>query len=248
LVVALLCGRKGSKGVPNKNIYPILGRPLMWYPLNAALHSKYIERIYISTDSEEITESGKRYNCSIIPRPFELATDEALLEDVLQHGYRHIVKDIGMSPELIVVLLCNAATVTTANIDKGIEMLRESEDADSVATVTLLNQYSPIRAKRIENGRLVPSIDLAQFGDKITCDRKCIGDTYFCDASLWILKPRCMDYHNGQLPFRWMGQNIFPIVQKGGLDVDDEDGLYATEKWLLLHGFTETKTPYDEQK
>lgn len=246
MVTALLCGRKGSKGVLNKNIYPILGRPLMWYSLQAALHSKSIDRIYISTDSEEIARIGREYHCSIIPRPDELSTDAALLEDVLQHDYQYITSDIREPLELLVVLLCNAATVTTVNIDKGIEMLRKEEKADSVATVSLLNQYSPIRAKKINNGFLEPAVDLTQFGGEITCDRGCVGDIFFCDASLWILRPRCMEYQNGQLPFRWMGRNVLPIIQQGGLDVDDEQGLYATERWLLQHGFTETKTPYGE--
>lgn len=245
MIVALLCGRKGSKGFPDKNIYPVLGRPLAWYPLQAALHSKHVERIYISTDSEEITTIGRKYGAEIIQRPAELATDKALLEDVLQHGFRYISRDLSEDPEMLVVLLCNAATVSAKNIDRGIEMLRKEKEADSVATVNMLNQYSPIRAKRIISGRVVPAIDLAQFGQQVSCDRNCIGDIYFCDASLWILKPSCMDYKNGQPPFPWMGSIVLPLYQRGGLDVDDEEGMRITELWLKRHGFTETKTPYD---
>lgn len=246
MIVALLSGRKGSKGLPNKNIRPLLGRPLMWYPLQAAIHSKYIERIYVSTDSEEIIRISRENadNLYIIPRPPELATDEALLEDTLQHGFKHIKENLGKLPEMIVILLCNAATVSAENIDKGIEMLRKDKEVDSVATVTLLNQYSPIRAKKIIEGRLVPAIDIKQSGLRVTCDRECMGDIYFCDASLWIIRSHCMDYEKGQPPFRWMGSKIIPIIQQGGLDVDDEKGIYLTEQWLRRNGFTKTKTPY----
>lgn len=244
MVVSLLCGRKDSKGLKDKNIYPVLGRPLTWYPLQAALHSKYIQKFYISTDSQDIADIGRKYNIVIIPRPSELATDEALLEDVIQHGFKYIKDNLNETLEMMVLLLCNAATVLPENIDKGIEMLKADNQADSVATVALLNQYSPIRAKRIVANRLVPAVDMKQFGSAVTCDRKCIGDIFFPDASLWIIRPRCMNYQKGQPPFPWMGSNILPIVQQGGLDVDDEEGIYITEIWLRKHGFTETKTPY----
>lgn len=246
MIVALLCGRKGSKGLPNKNIYPVLGRPLAWYPLQAALHSSYVGKIYISTDSKEIANLGDKYGAIIIPRPKELTTDTALLEDALQHGYVYIKKNLGKDPELLVILLCNAATVAARNIDKGIEMLRRDKRADSVATVILLNQYSPARAKKIANGKLIPAIDARKLNLKVSCDRRCMGDIYFCDASLWIIRPRCMNYENGQPPFPWMGSNILPIIQQGGLDVDDESGIHVTESWLRKRGFTHKKTIYSK--
>jgi CMP-N-acetylneuraminic acid synthetase len=245
MIVALLCGRKGSKGVPDKNIYTIFDRPLMWYPLQAALHSKYIERIYVSTDSEKIASISLKHKAKIIARPKKLATDKSLLEDVLQHGVKYISEDLGTPPEMIVILLCNAATVLTKNIDTGIEMLRSNPLLDSVATVALLNQYSPIRAKRIgKDGTLIPAIDAKKLGLKVTCDRKCMGDVYFSDASLWVIRPRCMDYAKGQPPFPWMGTRIFPIIQQGGLDVDDMKGIHDTKHWLSRHGFSKRKTPY----
>ncbi|OGW84708.1 MAG: hypothetical protein A2987_06665 [Omnitrophica bacterium RIFCSPLOWO2_01_FULL_45_10] len=244
MIAALLSGRKDSKGVPNKNVYPILGRPLTWYPLAAAIHSQYIEKIYISTDSDEIAKIGTSLDAAIIARPRELATDKALIEDVIKHGFEYIKQDLNEVPELMVILLCNAATVLAENIDKGIEMLRADKTADSVATVTCLNQYNPIRAKKIVNGRLLPAVDLKQYAKPLTCDRGCIGDIYFCDASLWIIRPRCMDYSIGQPPFLWMGTNIIPIIQQGGLDVDDEEGIHATERWLRQRGFTKDEVPY----
>ncbi|SNB47002.1 cytidylyltransferase domain-containing protein [Geobacter sp. DSM 9736] len=247
MIVTMLSGRKGSKGVPNKNVFPMLGRPLFWYPLQAAKHSKHIERIFISTDSDEISDAGRIEGATVIQRPPELATDEALLEDVLLHGFQQVSDHLGEPPEMFVILLCNAATIRAETIDRAIEMLRENPDADSVATVALMNQYGPVRAKKIVNGLMEPAVDMSQFKD-LSCDRKCLGDIFFCDASLWVLRPQCMDYSQGQPPFRWMGKNILPLVQQGGLDVDDELGLILTEYWLRKNGFSETSTPYGASK
>ena len=150
MIVGLLSGRKGSKGFPNKNIHSLFGRPLMEYPLRAALNAKSVDRMYVSTDSEEIIRIAKSVSPEVraIARPAELAQDGSFLEDVLLHAYHWINKDIGEEPEFIVIVLCNAATVKTEIIEQGIEMLRKDPEADSVATVTLLNQYSPVRAKK----------------------------------------------------------------------------------------------------
>ena len=51
-----------------------------------------------------------------------------------------------------------------------------------------------------------------------------------------------MDYSKGQPPFRWMGSKILPIVQVGGLDVDDAEGMFLTEQWLRKNGYTEPKS------
>lgn len=251
MIVALLCGRGSSKGVKNKNIYPILGRPLMVYPLMAAKNSRYIEYIYLSTDSEQIKAVGKEYSVRIVHRPDYLATDDALLEDALVHGYNYIKHDLKKDPEIIVILLCNAATITSDVIDKGIEILLKDadKDIDSCVTVALRNQFNPIRAKKIVDGYLEPLMNLDLFEDvEDVCDRKCMGDVYFCDASLWVIRNRCMNIEHGIVPYRWMGRKTIPLIQEGGLDVDAKEDLVVTEFWLKKHGFTDTKTPYRENR
>ena len=59
MINAILIGRGGSTGLPGKNIMKILGRPLMHYPILAALNSKYINNVYLSTDDNEIAKEGK---------------------------------------------------------------------------------------------------------------------------------------------------------------------------------------------
>ncbi len=58
MICALLIGREGSAGFPLKNIVPVLGRPLISYPLNAALKAQSVDRIYVSTDSLKLKEIG----------------------------------------------------------------------------------------------------------------------------------------------------------------------------------------------
>lgn len=252
MVAALLVGREGSVGFPGKNTYPVLGRPLLLYPILAAKNSRHIDEIYFSTDSESYKEIGRQQGIYIIDRPPELATKEALGEDAFAHGYR-VIRDKwraeGKEIELVVLLFCNAATILAEAIDHGIETLRTNPDYDSAVTVSSYNMWSPLRARRIgEDGLLNPMVPFEVFGDPKTlnCDRDSQGDVWFADMGASIVRPRCLeDLNCGILPQKWMGQKIYPLKQWGGCDVDFEWQMPMVEYWLRKQGFSEAQTPYD---
>ena len=259
MIAALLLGRKGSLGYPGKNTAPILGRPLCVYPILSALYAKKVDRVYVSTDDENIMDISRDYHgVEIIIRPPELATKEALGEDAYVHGYKVISEKFkaesskrrNQEIELMVLLFCNAATVLAQTIDEGIGVLRENPDYDSAVTVSCYNMWSPLRARKIGNdGLLQPFVPFETFGDPRTlnCDRDSQGDVWFADMGVSIVRPKCLEnLEAGLLPQKWMGQKIYPIRQWGGCDVDYEWQLPGVEYWLRKQGFTETITPYDK--
>jgi hypothetical protein len=251
MICALLLGRKDSTGFPGKNLLPVLGRPLMLYPLLAAQASPAIERVYVSTDSLDIKALALQRGAHVIERPPHLATKEALGEDAFAHGYTVIRDELsrtGASLELLVLLFCNAATVSPQLLESGIAALRQDSEADSAVTVSVYNMWSPLRARRLdERGYLQPFVPFETFGDPATlnCDRDSQGDVFFADMGASIVRPHCLEHlHGGLLPQRWMGQRILPIRQWGGLDVDYPWQIPLVEYWLRAHGFSETGTPY----
>ena len=68
MICALLVGRGGSVGFPKKNIYPLLNRPLMAYPLLAAKNSKNVDEVYVSSDSDEILSVGEKFGAKKLLR------------------------------------------------------------------------------------------------------------------------------------------------------------------------------------
>lgn len=243
MICALMLGRDGSRGFPGKNTTPVLGRPLMAYPLLAAKASKHVERSYVSTDSPGIKKVAAEYGARVIDRPAELCTPQALGEDAFAHGYRLIrdeLKKEGRELELLVLLFCNAATVSGELIDEGVKALREKPEADSAVSVSRYNMWSPLRArKENKSGFLDPFVPFETFGDPKTlnCDRDSQGDVWYADMGLSIVKPRCFEnMADGLLPQRWMGRNILPLKQWGGCDVDYEWQMPGVEHWLLKHG------------
>lgn len=242
-VAALMLGRGASTGFPGKNTHLVLGRPLMAYPLLAARDSRHVDRVFVSTDSEQIARIGREYGAETIERPPELATAEALGEDAFKHGYEAIVGRLaseGESVELLALLFANAATVSGDLIDTGVEKLRADPSFDSAVTVSRYNMWSPLRARKLdEDGSLQPFVPFETFGDPATlnCDRDSQGDVFFADMGLSIVRPHCFEnMEDGLLPQRWMGHRIAPIESWGGLDVDYEWQLPQVECWLLEHG------------
>lgn len=247
MVVGLMLGRGGSTGLKGKNTMPVLGRPLMAYPLLAAQASRRVERVFVSTDSEEIASIGAQHGAELIERPPELATPEALGEDAFRHGYEVIrdrVEADGGEVEMIALLFANAPTVSAELIDEGVETLRADPTLDSAVTVSRYNMWSPLRARRLEpDGTLQPFVPFETFGDPATlnCDRDSQGDVWFADMGLSIVRPRCFDdMESGLLPQKWMGQRIAPIESWGGCDVDYEWQVPGVEYWLREHGWRES--------
>ena len=246
MISAILFGRKGSVGFPGKNLYPVLGRPLLLYPLLAAINSTKVDKIFISTDDKEIIEIGKEYGAELISRPPYLANSTVLVDEVFAHGYREVRKKHDV--EMIVILVCNAANILSSTIDLGIDILRNDRSLDSAVGVSDYTTWTPMRARTEDsNGLLQPFIPFEAFGDpsKINCDRDAMGSVWFVDMSVSVVRPRCLEnIESGMLPQKWLGQRIFPLKQWGGLDADFEWQIPQIEYWLKAHGFTEDTTPY----
>ena len=118
---ALIIGRKGSKGFPNKNIQNVMGRKLFEYPLLAALNSKKISRVFVSTDCPVIKKKIRKYKkVTLLNRPKHLATDGALGEEVFQNAYFQIKDIISKQKKkinLLTLLFANAPAITSKMID-----------------------------------------------------------------------------------------------------------------------------------
>lgn len=250
MICALAIGREGSRGFPGKNVVPVLGRPLMAYPLMAAAAAKQVDRVYLSTDSARMKAIGIDYGARIIDRPAHLATHEALGEEAFVHGYQVIrdrLAEAGETVELMILLFANAPTVTGELIDQGIAFLRSDPTLDSAVTVSRYNMWSPLRARRLgSDGCLHPFVELERLGHpgSLNCDRDSQGDVYFADMGVSVVRPRCLEsLEEGLLPQRWMGRRIFPIHSEAGCDVDYPWQIPGVERWLLDHGVQPAKEP-----
>ena len=87
LVIAIVCARGGSKGLPGKNIRPIGGKPLLAWTIEEARHSQTLDRLILSSDDPLIVDVAGQYGCEApVPRPAKFATDESPVEDAILHA------------------------------------------------------------------------------------------------------------------------------------------------------------------
>jgi len=104
-VVAIIPARGGSKGLPGKNLRPLLGKPLIAYTIEAALQCPLVNRVIVSTDDPAIAEVAKRHGAEVpFLRPAELATDDARTEGVLQHAVEWLETHEGSRIDVVVFL------------------------------------------------------------------------------------------------------------------------------------------------
>jgi len=216
MVAAILIGRKGSKGFPGKNTHVVCGRPMCEWPLLAA--QKMVDKIYYSTDDEDVHEIAKAYG-ERLHRPPELATDEALGEDVYQHCAARVVEPI------LVLLMANAPTVADFHIADGLRALQDGYA--SACTVSKYNMFHPTRAR-------VRGESLWHYHHGgASCDRNSAGDAWFYDCGCAVVRRENMSMlHSGLPPQRWLHAPCYGIENEAGIDVDYEWQLGQVEWWL----------------
>ncbi|WP_189628608.1 acylneuraminate cytidylyltransferase family protein [Roseivirga thermotolerans] len=155
-LLGLIPARGGSKGVPGKNIKDLNGKPLISYTIDAAKSTDKLDRLIVSTDSEEIATVCKELGAEVpFIRPDHLATDTARAIGVIQHALEFAEEQDGCVYDLVVYLEPPNPLRLSKDIDNCIDLFFE-KNPDSVVSVQEANQFHPILMKKIENGLLKP--------------------------------------------------------------------------------------------
>ncbi len=133
-LLAIIPARGASKRLPRKNILDLSGKPLIAWTIEAALGSKYIDRVVVSTDDQEIANIAKKYGADVpFIRPSELATDEATTVDVVLHLLNQLEK-IEDKYDYVILLQPTSPLRTAKNIEEAIKLLR-TKNSDAVISV-----------------------------------------------------------------------------------------------------------------
>ena len=159
--------RSGSKGVPNKNIQPLFGKPLVGWILDVAKNSKYINRLVVSTDSQEYADVATSFGAEVpCLRPPEFATDFSPEFEYVKHMIEWLETNEAYKPDIVVRLMSTVPSQTSEDIDAVIKILIEDEKADSAVVISEARQH-PMKALKI--------IDDGEGGEGLV--------TYFSDSS-----------------------------------------------------------------
>ena len=234
-IAALLTGR-GNNTLKDKNVLPVLGKPLLYYPAMAARSCELITDFYVSSDDEKILNAAAECGYKKILRPAELALPTAQHVDAIVHALK-LMKEDGVEPDILVVLLANSGIVKKEWIQESIDNLISNPELSASVPVLLEQDHHPYRCKCLrEDGCLGTWFDFK--GRDISTNRQDLPMNFVLCHNFWTLNLKNSLYSDvaGQQPWTFMGNNIKPIVVKESFDVHDEEDLKRTEKWILPEG------------
>jgi len=212
-ILVVIPARGGSKGITRKNIVNIYGKPLIQYTIDAAKDAKYIDKIVVSTDDEEIASISEQCGVEVpFLRPKHLATDKAKTIEVLIHSVEKL-KEIGEFFDYIVLLQPTQPIRTGGIIDEAIEMIID-RDEESLVSISEVSEH-PILIRTLDDtGKLHNILKINS-----TLRRQEFSKYYKVNGSIYINKINNNFTVNTSLNDNSLG---FIMEKKYDIDIDEK--------------------------
>jgi CMP-N,N'-diacetyllegionaminic acid synthase len=138
-IYCIIPARGGSKGIPHKNIVPFRGQPLISHSIKYALSAKLVDRVFVSTDDEEIAHISRNDGADVIPRPSDIAGDTATTESAISHAIQWW-QEQDLSPEIIVLLQATSPLRPAGSLDEALEKFRDG-GFDSLLSISPTHRF-----------------------------------------------------------------------------------------------------------
>ena len=218
-VIAVIPARRGSKGLPLKNLRLLQGVPLIVHSIRAALASKLVDAVVVSTEDDEIAGVATQHGADVVRRPAALATDTAQNNGVV----RHVLETRGMADRIVVLLQPTSPLRTAAQIDACIEPVAIGA-ARSAMTVTAV-EHHPGKAVVIENGLVEPFTNDAD----IEARRQTMKEVYRQNGAVYAIGARDFIEHDR---FYLRPCHAVVVPAEDSIDIDSETQLMLAELML----------------
>ena len=218
--IAIITARGGSKGLPGKNIRNLNGLPLIGWTIKAAREAACIDRVYVTTEDQEISEISKSLGAEIIERPEELARDDTPSEPVIAHALMTLM-DEGLEVENVFLLQPTSPLRTSVHIDQAWEKFCKTS-SDCIISV-FEPKHSPAKAYKVLpsgeiTGLLHENAPYMRRQDLETCVQP-NGAIYLFSARKFLEK--------NQIP----RSRVYPLIMTSeeSIDIDTIDDLELAE-------------------
>jgi CMP-N,N'-diacetyllegionaminic acid synthase len=230
-ILAIIPARGGSKGIYKKNIKHLAGEPLIGYTARAAMGSKLLSKIILSTDDPEIAKIGESYGLEVpFMRPDYLAQDNSPSLSVIDYTVRELEKTHAYTPSVIVILQPTSPFRDSNQIDEAIQIFLDCKPDSLVSVVGVPHNMIPESIMQLSvDGKLQaykPSYDQSK-------NSRQLKPKYYArnGASIYIVSYDCM--MNKQSLF---GEDIIPYFMDkiSSIDIDDLEDWSIAE--LLMKG------------
>lgn len=215
-ILAVIPARGGSKGIPKKNIRLMNGKPLISYSINNAKNSRYITDVFVTTDSNEISEVAEEYGVEIIKRDESLSSDLITLDPVVFHAKNCAEKIKNKKYDAVVTLQPTSPLLKTETLDNAIEYFING-NYDTVLSV--INK--PHLSWGLQENKIIPLY-------KERKNRQELPPQYFETGAFLIAKADCVKNNTR------IGKNVsvFEVAENESIDIDDKNDWLLTENLM----------------
>ena len=213
-IIALIPARGGSKGIPKKNLALVGGKPLIAWTIEAALNSKHLDEIIVSTENEEIAECARKYGAKVpFLRPKELAADATLTIDVALHLINWYQTEYHNNPDYLLTLQPTSPFRITQDIDNAIAIVLTNEP-DAIVSVYPANPHPYLTKKISKDGTLSDFIQT----DKAYLRRQDMPPAYALNGAIYLNKVESLINEKSFLPEHTLA---YVMPAERSLDIDD---------------------------
>lgn len=127
-ILAIIPARGGSKGIPNKNLKKLAGKPLIYYPIKLAQSIKIIDRVIVSSESRKIAETAKKFGAEVpFLRPKKLSSDEVDTIPVLQHCLKFLAEKEDYRPDIVILIYATGPLISKQTLLKALNKFIENQ-------------------------------------------------------------------------------------------------------------------------
>lgn len=228
-ILGIIPARGGSKGVPGKNIRKFDGKPLIAYAIETGKKSKFLSELVVNTEDEEISRISEEYNCRVIKRPVEFASDTSnVVESVLDTLQKFEAENTFF--DAVLLLQPTAPLRTAKDVDNAIEIL-ESEDTDAVISMVSVGDHHPARMYRIEGGEA--KCEMPEFE---TTRRQDLPERYIRNGCIYLIKIATLKKEKTFMP---KSKAVYVMNAEWAVNIDTEMDVVIMnaliEKWNNLN-------------
>jgi CMP-N,N'-diacetyllegionaminic acid synthase len=220
-IIAVIPARAGSKGIPDKNIRLLAGKPLIAHSIEHARQSPSISRVIVSTDGEKIAAVAKDHGADVVWRPAEISGDEATSEESLIHVLRYLDQSVQYHPDLVVFLQCTSPIRQPNDIEDAIQTLIH-EDADSLLSVVPSHKFLWQR-DHLGSGFSI------NYDYRTRPRRQDRSPEYAENGSIYIFKPWVLQEENNRLGGKIA---LYEMNQLSAVDIDEPHD-FALCEWMM---------------
>ena len=184
-ILGIIPAREGSKGIPNKNIKLLGGKPLLQFTSEVALQCKSIDKLILSSDSDEIIKVGKNLGLEVpFKRPKKLAEDITPTLPVILHALEHF-ESKGLFFDAVCLLQVTSPFRKVDFVEKAIKIFIDKDTDSLISVLEIPHEYNPHWAFKEDKNR---NLKIATGDKKIISQRQKLPKSYHRDGSIYITK------------------------------------------------------------